>query len=150
MQNMAKKDTGKGQHEKPNGAPKENRNAMRHGLRAGQLPKGAKFIEHRMNAMRRQLEDAVIAAKSEISLQDAANIQTCIKWERHGALAQLWLRKKSSELKPNELLNFSREIADASDKRDKAIERLKLDTKSKAFWLPAITNNGSDDEESKS
>ena len=51
-----------------------NRNALRHGLRAGKLPVKCQYIEHRINALRRQLEDAVIAVRTEIGIVDAANI----------------------------------------------------------------------------
>ena len=75
------------------GPPKGNSNNLRHGLKAGKLPKDAKYIETRLNIFRRNLEDAVMAVKNEITLHDAAAIQTCIRWERHAALAQRWLTK---------------------------------------------------------
>lgn len=108
------------------GPAKGNRNAMRHGLRAGKLPKDAKYIEYQVNILRRQVEDAVLAAKGEVSLMDAANIQTACKWERHGALALRWLRIEADKLKPLERLHFSREIARASSERDKAISAIGL------------------------
>lgn len=109
------------------GPSKGNRNAMRHGLKAGMLPKGAKYIEHRINGMRRQLEDAVMAVRGEVGILDAANINSAIKWERHGLLAQLWLRKEVDQLSPTERLKFSETIAKASDNRDKAMRMLDLD-----------------------
>jgi hypothetical protein len=114
---------------------KGNRNAMRHGLKAGKLPADALYIEIRTNQLRRNLEDAVIAARGEVSLIDAANIQTAIKWERHGCLAQRWLDKKAKELKPMEQLQFSREVAKASTERDKAIAALRLDVQPKPIEL---------------
>lgn len=111
------------------GPPKGNRNNMRHGLRAGQLPADAKYIECRMNAFRREVEDAVIVSKGEINLVDAASIQTAMKWERHGALALRWLTKEADKLSPSERLQFSREVARASTERDKALSALQLDAK---------------------
>ena len=49
---------------------------MRHGLTSGQLPKDARYIEWRMNALRRTLEAAVLAARGEVTIPDAAAIQT--------------------------------------------------------------------------
>jgi len=109
------------------GPPKNNRNHLRHGLRAGQLPQGAKYIEHRINSLRRQLEDAVLSNRGEIDILNAANINSAIKWERHGLLAQLWLRKEVDQLSPTERLKFSETIAKASDSRDRAIRLLDLD-----------------------
>lgn len=116
--------TAKGKHA---GAPRNNRNAMRHGLSAGNLPSDARYIENRMNAFRRQLEDLVLAAKGQVTLMDAALIQTVLKHERHGMLAQRWLRLEEKKLKPLERLNFSREITKAAERRDKALLQLKLD-----------------------
>ena len=79
-----------------------------------------------MNLFRRELESAVIAVKGEINLVDAANIQTAMKWERHGALALRWLTKEADKLKPVERLTFSREVARASTERDKALSALAL------------------------
>ena len=128
------------------GAPKNNRNAMRHGLRAGQLPKDARYIELRLNQFRRTLEDAVVAAKKQVSLTDAGAIQTALRWERHACLAQRWLVKAGDTLKPTDRLTFSREIARASTERDKALATLKLDRDARdaaidaLYSTPAITH----------
>lgn len=118
------------QGKQPRGAPKGNSNGsgnVRHGLKAGKLPKNCKHIENQCNVLRRQLEAAVIQLKGEVSLYDAASIQTALKWERHGALALRWLRTEIQKLKPMERLHFSRETARASTERDRAIAALKLD-----------------------
>lgn len=112
------------------GAPKGNRNHLRHGLRAGKLPLDCQHVEQACNLLRRQLEDAVIASKGEVSLTDAAAILTATKWERHSQLALRWLRV-AEKLTPTEQLTFSREVARASTERDKAIERLRLDRDSR-------------------
>jgi len=110
--------------------PKRNPNLrghLRHGLKAGQLPDGCKYVELRLNKFRRYVEDCVIAAKGEVSLTDAAYIQSAMRWERHGVLAQRWLKQNFDKMTHADKLRFSREIADASDKRDKAIRNLNLD-----------------------
>lgn len=133
------------------GPPKNNRNALRHGLKAGQLPADAKYIEVRLNLIRRNLEDAVLESKGKITIADAGYIQTAIRWERHAALAQRWLTKQYRKLKPLEQLRFSNEVATASAKRDAAIEMLELgETQTTIFEamaarlpaLPAPANDG--------
>jgi hypothetical protein len=121
-----------------------NANAMRHGLKAGQLPKDAKYIEYRLNAFRRTLEQAVLSARGEVNIPDAAYIQTCLRWERHACLAQRWLVKAGDTLKPEQRLTFSREIARASAERDKAIAALQLDVKPEPIDLKTylIEGNG--------
>ena len=108
------------------GGQKGNRNGIRHGLTAGKLPKGCQFLENKLNCFRRTLEDIVLSVKGQISLMDAASIQTALKWERHGGLALHWLNKQGAKLKPMESLAFSREIAKASTERDKALASLGL------------------------
>jgi len=129
--------------------------AIRHGIKAGKLPKGCLYIERRANALRRQLEAAVIEAKGQVTLIDAATIQTVCEWEKHAALCQRWLRKQGDAMKPSEFLEFSREIAKARDGRNKALAALKLDRDKSQDLLAqlyqrgnAITNgNGKDHDE---
>src|SRR4051812_30154928 len=109
------------------GAPLHNRNALRHGLRGGQLPKGEKNVEVRLCKFRQTLEDAVLAAHHEVNLIAAATIQTIVRWERHAALAQRWLAKEGHTMTAIERLKYSREIAMASKERDKALHSLDLD-----------------------
>lgn len=130
------------------GGQRQNRNALRHGLRAGQLPKDAKHVEFQCNILRRQLEDSVLAERGRVTINDAAAIQTALKWERHSALCMRWLRLKGEELKPEQFLRFSESIAKASSERDKAIRTLALDAKPLAPWLALDVSkeNSADDE----
>ena len=54
-------------HLKPTGALRNNRNPMRHGLRGGQLPKDARYIELCLNAFRQTLEDAVFEGRGRVT-----------------------------------------------------------------------------------
>jgi hypothetical protein len=117
-----------------------NSNAVRHGLKAAKLPKDAKYVEHQLNRLRRELEAAVVDAKGEVSLTDASIILTAVAWQRHGALSQRWLRIKGDDLKPEQLIAFSREIAKASSERDRAIAALELNAKRDTDW--GVVDNG--------
>jgi hypothetical protein len=103
---------------------------MRHGLRSGKLPKATRYIENRVNELRRQLEDAVTECKGKISVSDAAYINTAIRWETHAALARRWLTKNEKTMDIEQQLRFSKEEASASDKRDYAISCLELGERS--------------------
>ena len=109
------------------GAPKGNTNAIRHGMRGSKLPDGCKYIEGRVNALRRMVEQALIAQKGEIGIVEAAAVNSILKWERHGLLAAHWLRHEADKLSASDRLKFSEAIAKASDNRDKAIRSLNLD-----------------------
>ena len=127
------------------GAPPGNRNArgnIRHGLRAGSLPKDARYIKVRLNGFRRKIEDVVLAVKGEVSIHDAACVQTAIRWERHACLAQRWLCKEWNTLKPADRLTFSREIARASGERDKAIAALDLNKQPEVIDLKTYLSSG--------
>jgi hypothetical protein len=96
-------------------------------MRGGKLPKGCQYIENRVNALRRQVEHALVETKGEIGIVDAAAVNSILKWERHGLLAAHWLRHEAGRLSATERLKFSEAIAKASDARDRAIRSLGLD-----------------------
>lgn len=127
----------------PNGPPRGigNANAMGSGLKSdpalagvrlllGSLPKSMARVERQTAAFRRLLESTVIEVHGSIDLVAAALIQTACRWERHSLLALRWLREhelpEAKRLNPDQRLAYSTAIATASEKRDKAIERLKL------------------------
>jgi len=131
------------------GAPRGNGNALRHGMKGGKLPEGCQYIENRVNSLRRQVETALLAAKREIGIVDAAAVNSILKWERHGLLAAHWLRHEAAKLSAGDRLKFSEAIAKASDSRDKAIRSLGLDRDTRdnvldALYarLPAPNSNG--------
>ena len=128
-------------------APLGNTNAtIRHGLRGSKLPSGCKYIEHRVNALRRQCEDAVLELKGEVNIIDAAAINSILKWERHGLLAAHWLRHEVDNLSPSDRLKFSESIAKASDSRDKNIRALGLDIKPEPIDLQTYLTEDGDGE----
>lgn len=102
-------------------------NATRHGMQGGKLPRDCRHVENRVNSLRRQMEAAVLESKGQISILDAAAINSILKWERHGLLAAHWLRKEANVLSAGDRLRFSEAIAKASDKRDANIRALGLD-----------------------
>lgn len=110
----------------------------RFGMYGGKLPKGCTYIENRVNSLRRQVETALVTAKGDIGLVDAAAVNSILKWERHGLLVQHWLRHEVSKLSPIERLKFSEAIAKASDNRDRNIRALGLDRDTEENVLDAL------------
>ena len=108
------------------GAPLGNANGFRHGMRGSNLPKGCGGILRATHHFRRQLEDAVLQARQEITLLDSAFINTAYRAERHAQLAQRWLAKEADTMTPADRLAYSRETVRASAERDKAIAALDL------------------------
>jgi hypothetical protein len=123
---------------KKQGAPIGNRNSLRHGLRAGSLPKGASYIKREINLLRREIETAVMNRHGEIDLYRAALIQTAIRWERHGMLVQRWLRREAGEMDAAQRLAYSRDIARASESRDRCLKELGLNAGDHADILDAL------------
>lgn len=135
---------GSGFHGKPgrSGPHAGNANAIRHGMKGNKLPKGCQYIENRVNNLRRQVEAALIAAKGEINIVDAAAVNSILKWERHGLLAAHWLRKEADKLNAPDRLRFSEAIAKASDNRDRNIRALGLGRDAKDSILDALYSRG--------
>lgn len=130
-------DSRTGEH-KP-GAPCQNTNALRHGRFSvlGAAPKGAGYIKRMVGQARRQLEAACVAAHGEIDITNAALINSACRAERHALLCGRWL-KLEVDASPETRLALSREIVAASEKRDKAIRSLNLETKKRNPWDEAF------------
>ena len=117
------------------GGQPDNTNGIRHGLLAGKLPAHLAYVEKRTNAFRRQVEALVIDLKGEIGVMDAAAINSVVKWERHACLALHWLRKEEATMSPTDRLKFSEAICKASDARDRALAKLRLDVQDLSPWV---------------
>lgn len=119
------------------GAPKGNANGrgnlkhglrshLRHGLKIGELPPGCRYISNRLNALRRALEDAVIATWGEVDLTSASLIQTVLRHEMTAQLAMRWLRLEGDKLNLHDRLKYTDLISKASRDRDTAILQLEI------------------------
>ncbi len=127
------------------GAPIGNVNRTRHGLRGAGLPKGCHHIQRATCQFRRQLETEVLTARGEVTLTDAAFVNTAFRAERHAQLAQRWLALEAESMSPADRLNYSREVARASSERDKAIAALNLPKRPSADpWLTITHHNATD------
>lgn len=120
------------------GAPQGNKNAYRHGLRQSgdrgdrrllvlpSSPSRDRWADRLVDALRRKWEEAVVAQKGQLSRADEEAIQTAAKWELHSIRAGLWLRRDSEKITHAERMTASREVAEASERRDRALARLAL------------------------
>lgn len=115
-----------------------NTNALRHGLTAANLPKSCRYIYHRLNNLRRTLETLLVESKGEVGMADGATIQTILRWERAAQLAERYFRLEGAKLGAVVAQGFVDKAADASEKRDKAIARLKLDRDLKDNLLESL------------
>jgi hypothetical protein len=92
---------------------------------------------------RRELEAAVMEARGEITLTDAAFINTAYRAERHAQLAQRWLAIEAESMEPADRLSYSREVVRASESRDKAIAALSLPKRDGGdYWASLRNGNG--------
>lgn len=121
------------------GAPLKNKNAYRHGLRQQgdrgdrrllvlpSSPPSDRWADRLVEGLRRKWEEAVIAQKGQLSRADEEAIQTAAKWELHSIRAGLWLKRDSKALTHAERMTASREVAEASERRDRALAKLGID-----------------------
>jgi hypothetical protein len=98
------------------------------------MPKGCHHIDRATSHFRRQLEAAVFEARGEITLVDAAYVNTAYRAERHAQLAQRWLYREAATMTAADRLNYSREVVKASESRDKAIKELGLTKRPTDLW----------------
>lgn len=102
--------SGTGEANKPHGNA-GNRHRLRHGLKASRLPKGCGHVERSITAFRQQLEAAVLDIKPEISVRDAAYVQSACRHEQRASLLFHWLR--TAERSGETLGTLEREIGRA-------------------------------------
>lgn len=130
-------------------APKNNENAVKHGQRCrfglmiGGGPKATRYITTKLCEFRDALEQATVATHGEISIPHAAAIVTALRWERAAALSTKWFREKGDGMAVLDRVALQKAIADASERRDRAIEKLKLDAKPADVWADLHQPNAS-------
>ena len=108
------------------GGTLDNSNALKHGLSAGKLPKGASYVMRMTSRLSESLEAEALEVRGRLGVYELACINSAIRWERHALLCQRWLRE-AEDLTPDQKIAFSREIARASSERDKSLKALGLD-----------------------
>lgn len=109
------------------GAPEGNQNAIRHGLRASSLPAGCAYIEGQVKTFRRYVRDLLEQQHGNVTVYQEAVLQSAIRHEQRALLASRWLRIEK-ELDLNQKLALTAAVANASDARDKCLQKLGLDT----------------------
>ncbi|MDZ4688508.1 MAG: hypothetical protein SH850_25825 [Planctomycetaceae bacterium] len=95
-------------------------------LTLGSVPSGASYVGKLLHRFRRDVEAAVLERNGLLTLLDQAAINTALRWERHALLSQRWLCKHAETMNHDQRLAYSREIARASDHRDRALRELGL------------------------
>lgn len=115
------------------GAPIGNRNAMTNGSRIsrlslGELPKEMSRVTRYCRDYRRALE-AVISTQSdgEVNLTQAHLIDAACTHEQHAQVCRWLMRRRISKMSTADIRECSKQIAQAKDARNKAVERLGLD-----------------------
>jgi hypothetical protein len=100
---------------------------QRHGLRGAALPRGCGHIRKSVDTFRRAIEAALLDQYGEIDLYRASLVNSAYRHERTAALCERWIRTEQDALDPSQRLAYLKQINDATDRRDKCLERLGLD-----------------------
>jgi hypothetical protein len=108
-------------------APMGNQNRTRHGLRSTRLPDGCRYLEKATYRMREQLERECVTRFGSLDIRQAGLIQSAGRHEVRASLAARWLRVEGDRLGISDRLALLREMGNATNARDKAIEKLGLD-----------------------
>lgn len=109
------------------------RKRVRHGLRAAKLPEDARYVQNATDQLRRSCEAALCRTPS---VYEAALIQSACRHERRASLCERWLRlaEDAGELDLSTKLQLQRDIGNATDSRDKCLERLGVNTSPTSPW----------------
>ena len=103
-------------------------------LTIGELPKPLISVRREARSYRRLLESSVIAAHGEINLTRSHYIDTAAGATLHASVCKWVLKNRIEELSPVDITKCSSMIVKAKQDRDRAVERLKLDTPPKSPW----------------
>jgi hypothetical protein len=109
------------------GAPKGNRNSIRHGLRASSLPPGCSYLDGQLRSLRKGLRREIKRQHGDISLVHEASLQSALRHETRALLAARWLRIGGDELPLEQRLSLLAAISTATDARDRCLKLLRLD-----------------------
>lgn len=111
------------------GAPRGNRNALRHGATAvavGKFPRGAEWIGRQCLALRKLLRQELLQRDGKVSGYSECVLNSACVHEARRLLVARWLRLEGDKLSVMERANLLDRIGRASDARDAALRRLKL------------------------
>lgn len=131
-------DTPDNQPPKKRGGQPGNQNARRHGLRSTSLTKETRYIEHVIGRVRSNIEQAVVKQKGEVSILDAALIQSLCRHEMRAMLLGRWLRELMENETPANLADRKSTLASlsrATDDRDRCLTRLDLGKDEASVWI---------------
>lgn len=120
---------------KKRGAPKGNKNSVRHGLRRdrealliGGLGKGMAAARKAAGVLRELLEARIREKRGGLSIDDVARVNEVVTHEIRRLYCLRWLRLHDATLTQAERLEYLRELGNIAAARTKAINGLKLDS----------------------
>lgn len=115
-----------------------NRNSTKHGLRAlrtstlSRLP--CPKVTRQVLRFRRWLEQETIQVHGKVSLGAELAINTACRFEATALLASRWLRLQGETMSAAERLSYLQAVGVASEKRDKAVDRLDLEKDTESLY----------------
>jgi len=95
-------------------------------LRSGTIAAENTYLTRVLREFQKAVEADILERRGELSIYDAAILQSAI---RHEGIAQLWIRhvrKEAKSLTTEQRLAIGREIRNATDARDKCLRELGL------------------------
>jgi len=115
-------------HRNRGGAPRQNRNAMRHGLRSSRSPAGLGDVDRQAQAWRRRVEDEFFAKFGrEPNPREALLILAATNHVKHARKAARWAREQHDKLSHSERMSYSEAEPKANEAAARCLEKLGLD-----------------------
>lgn len=135
------------------GPKKANLNSTRNGtgisrLTLGELPQTMRRQTQQARKYRRQLEAVTVDAKGSISTTDAHLIDEAAAAEVHASVCRWLLRTRLDKMTVSDVARCSEQIVKAKTIRNRAVERLGLDTPPTPWSvLDAPSSEGNNDDQ---
>jgi hypothetical protein len=109
-----------------NGKPAKRQRKERYGMVTASLPSGCGWVRQLAAKFRRSLEAAVVEARGEVAIIDAALIDSAVRWQTSALIVARWLRLHEATMTHSERLLYVRQAGIFGDKRDRCLRELRL------------------------
>lgn len=111
----------------PGGAPANNQNAYKHGLRSAKLGPGMEYIGRKASMFRKTAEAEALNLRGKLGVWEQSLLQSATQWLITALKIERLLRVFDAELTHDQRVTYSERVARACNERDKCLQKLGLD-----------------------
>jgi hypothetical protein len=109
------------------GAPSDNQNAYKHGLRSAKLGPGMEYIGRKASMFRKVAEAETLSLRGKLGVWEQSLIQSATQWLITAFKIERLLRLYDDKLTIEQRVNYTERVSRALVERDRCLQRLGLD-----------------------